>query len=138
MILRIFAGSLVALGCGLFVETARADQSFVCDNGELVQVKRGDLERMKRENACVASHYGLSLHVVPLPVQRPKRAVSRPAPRAEKMSATAEAVKLPSRKPVVSHEIKDVALPPAAYTDYRRVRIINAQPDGRQWFTHKR
>lgn len=121
MILRIFAGSLIALGLGLFSEGAQANQTFMCDDGRMVQVKFEDLERRKRTDACVAAHFGLTVQLVPLPRQRPKDFSGRGLKGAQ--AATPE-------RP----EIGAVA----TSTDYRNVRIINAGPGSTGWYQHTR
>ena len=116
MIARIFALSLIALLAGSLVETARADQSFICDDGKLIQVKANDLERMKRENACVAKHFGglARTRNVPLPTRKPQTGLIRMR-RAE--------------------PAKDATTGPV---NYRMVRIINAAEGGPKWFHHRR
>ena len=53
MILRILAGSIVALGLGLLSEGAKAGQTVMCDDGRLLQVEQKDLERLKRETPAL-------------------------------------------------------------------------------------
>ncbi len=55
--LRILFVSMAALLAGSFLDYARADVGYVCDGNVVVIVAPGELERMKRENACVASHH---------------------------------------------------------------------------------
>lgn len=59
--LRIFIASITVLIVGSLLDHARADVGYVCDGNVVVMVAPRDLERMKRENACVASHYGLQV-----------------------------------------------------------------------------
>jgi hypothetical protein len=114
MIVKVFAASLLALLFGSLIETARADQSFMCDDGTLVQVAAQDLERMKRENACVAKYFGglAATRQVPLPARKPATNLVRLRQAA------------PERTP--DH--------PA---NYRMVRIINAGRDDDKWFHHR-
>ncbi len=58
MILKILAISFFALLVGAFFEGAQADQTFLCDDGKLLQVKSADIERLRRENPCVAKYLG--------------------------------------------------------------------------------
>jgi len=114
MIFRIFAASLMALLAGTLVESARAGQSFICEDGTLVRVEVGQMERMKRENPCVAKHFGLTVvaKIVPLPVRRP------PGPALRTRRAE------PARAPEPSN--------------YRSVRILNARDGASKWFHHRR
>jgi hypothetical protein len=114
MIVRVFAASLLALLVGSLIEKAHADQSFLCDGGKLVQVAAGDLERMKRENACVAKYFGglAATREVPLPMRKPATSL----------------VRLRSTEPERSDD------DPA---DYRMVRIINAGKADPKWFHHR-
>lgn len=146
MIARILAVSGVALVAGYFAEQARADQYFVCKDGRAISVAQGDLEKAKRTNACVARHYGLSL-APPDPGLR-----SSTAPTTSLADhPLAETVELPARRPrtpelrktqtavtqrSTSPRIGKVA--EADNSNYRRVRIINAQPGSPVWFHHKR
>jgi hypothetical protein len=114
MIVRVFAASLLALLCGSLIETARADQSFMCDDGTLVQVAAQDLERMKRENQCVAKYFG-------------GLAVTRNVPLPERKPAT-NLVRLRKTEPERT---------PDRPASYRMVRIINAGKDGEKWFHHR-
>lgn len=40
---------------------ALADEAYVCEGGRIVYVAFGDLERLKRTDACIAAHYGLQI-----------------------------------------------------------------------------
>lgn len=123
MIVRIFAASMMALLAGSLVERARADQSFICDDGSLIQVKSADIERMRRENACVAKHLGtapaslVSAVVVPLPTRKP-------AP--PKLRTTVAAPTSPSEPSV------------AAPARVGMVRILNAAPNEPKWLAPPR
>lgn len=98
MALRILFVSMAALLAGSFIDYARADVGYVCEGNVVVMVPRGELERMKRENACVASHHPhetagkaadtvIATHVGPTPAAR--QAVSNlvPAPVATASAA---------------------------------------------------
>lgn len=122
MILRILAGSIVALGLGFYAEGVRAEQTFMCEDGRLLQVRLQDLERLKRQEPCVAGHYGLVVQHVPLPVKRP----ARPSEPVLKGAKAPE----PTERPVGAMA--------QATSDYRHVRIINARPGSPVWYTHKR
>mgnify|MGYP001819034291 FL=1 len=123
MILRIIAGSAIALGLGLMTESVRAAQTFLCEDGRVLQVELKNLERLKREDACVASHYGIKVKLVPLPVKRPARPVVGALKGSKKPA--------PPRR-----EIGVVAA--SATSSFRNVRIINARGGGARWFQHRR
>lgn len=54
-----FASLLVAaIGAPV---SAFADEAYVCEGGRIVYVAFGDLERLKRTDACIAAHYGLQV-----------------------------------------------------------------------------
>lgn len=115
MIFRVFAAAVMALIAGSIVERARADQSFICADGSLVQVKSGDLARMKRENACVASYFGgqSSAAPIPLPVRKPTRVGMRMQRAEPEVRSTRQST-------------------------YRVVRIINAGDGEPKWHHHRR
>ncbi|MBU2532752.1 MAG: hypothetical protein KKB37_08425 [Alphaproteobacteria bacterium] len=123
MILRILTGSVVALSLGFYAEAARAGQTFICGDGRLLQVELADIEQLKRTDACVAAHYGLSVMPVPLPVKRPKRTVQLDALKGTKGAAP---------PPPATDRVADMSV------DYRRVRIINARQGQDAWFVHTR
>jgi hypothetical protein len=121
MILRIFAASMLALVAGSIAERAKADQSFVCEDGSLVQVRAADLERMKRENACVAQYFGgigTTAAGLPLPVRKP--AVRAPEP-------TGVGIRTRRAEPDT---------PPENASPHRMVRIINAVEGESRWYRH--
>lgn len=112
MIWRIFAASLMALLAGSLVERARADQAFFCEDGSLVQVKADELDAAKRQNPCVARHFGQKVvAAVPLPVRKP-------APVKIRTTQTAA----------------PVATPDKTKSSYRMVRILNAESPAERWF----
>lgn len=123
MILRILTGSVIALGLGFAAESAHAAQTFLCEDGRVLQVKLHDIERMKREVPCVAAAFGLEVKPVPLPVKRPKR--------------TATPV-LKGTKTIAKTLSQDIGTLAQTSNNHRRVRIINAQPGSRPWFEHTR
>ena len=92
-------------------------------SGTVLQVALRNLERLKREDACVAAHYGMTVKLVPLPVKRPSRRVVRKLKGSKKPA--------PPRR-----EIGVVAA--RATSSFRNVRIINARGGGAKWFQHRR
>ena len=122
MILRILVASIVALCLGFYAETSQAGQSFICEDGRLLQLEMRDIERLKREDPCIAAHFGVTIGKVPLPVKRPEMTVVSGLKGAQQAAAA-------------EREIGAVA---EVSVDYRRVRIINAPPSGQAWFNHTR
>lgn len=57
-VLKLLMTATFALVAGWFVELAKADEAYVCEGGRIAYVKLGQLERMKREDPCIASYYG--------------------------------------------------------------------------------
>ena len=100
----------VALVAGAWVEAARADEAYICERGRVVYVKPGELETMKLQDPCVAGNFG----------QVP--AATAPAPR--------EALSAPATE-VAKHQVAEPV------SDFRNVRIINAEPGSDAWFKHR-
>lgn len=126
MILRILSGSVIALGLGLYAESADAAQTFLCSDGRVLNVELADLERAKRDEPCVAQHFAagdFQAVSVPLPVKRPAGFELRPL----KETAETDTSRLGRRGDRAD-----------AVVDYRNVRIINPSRDGSTWFTHRR
>jgi hypothetical protein len=105
-VIRLFATAFVALLAGWLVESARADEAYVCEGGRIVDVKLGELERLKREDACIAQYYGL-----PAPGQPPATAARELKPTTSAGEAAAK--------------------PPQATAS--GLRVINSTESGR-WF----
>ena len=61
MTLRISVISLVLLTIASGVEEANGGQYFLCEDGRTLEVELKDLPRMKREDACIARHFGLNV-----------------------------------------------------------------------------
>ena len=148
MILRMLSVSVLALATGAMLETARASQFFVCDDGRTIEVARGDLETAKRENECVAKHFGLTIKkakpaadqsTVPAketaaPGSSPKLKIVLPVrkPKPAKLRATAAA------QPRNRDRLSSTRLAAVPSASYRRVRVINAQTPSERWFLHTR
>lgn len=130
MIVRIFAASVMALLAGSLVERARADQAFICDDGSLIQVKPADIERMRRENACVAKYLGPARETTPTTETSEPR---EPAPR----DVANASIPLPARKPKAPALRTTLAAPSAAPRSeparIGMVRILNAGKDEPKW-----
>lgn len=157
--MRMVAVSVLALTAGALVETSRAGQFFVCKDGSTIEIASDQLAKAKRENPCIAEHFGLAVTPAKPSATKPraakvKAAVEAARSRTADLKSAAEAsqmVVLPVRKPQRTKlRSTDVAAPPrpagaikqrvaaAAGGDYRRVRVINARSPAGQWFIHKR
>jgi len=63
------AAALVATGLA-WASSVRAEQAFLCEEGRIALARvDADLERLKREDACVAAYFGLKVEEK-APVQR--------------------------------------------------------------------
>lgn len=108
--IKLLATATIALVAGWFVEAARADEAYVCEGGRIVYVKMGQLERLKREDPCIAQYYGL------------------PAPGASTTQSAAAGS--PHLKPSTSTQESSSSAASAAAGG---LRVINAAESGR-WF----
>ena len=125
---------------------ARAAEAYLCGPDTIVYVKADELEFKKRTDACIASHYGLTVDAAqpaagkPSPVKSaaaktsPVKSVAEKAPTAPSANlrplADADIVLARSRAPT------RLAAATAPDTDFRNVRVLNpTSPDG-VWFRH--
>lgn len=140
---------------------ARADEAFLCGPSSLVYVKSEDVEARKKTDPCVAAYFGLTVPPAATPALGPaapaeagqSRQAGAPAVRTiARPKADAAAAARPDFKTFAASETPETAsaashvstaflappvLPsPAPDTDFRNVRIINAEPGGEQWFKH--
>ena len=152
---------ITALGIatGLTTHAAHADDAYVCDGGRLVYARPETLEKLKQTDPCIQAFYrstpaapaAAAAPVATAPAQsapasspiasptpsvtaKNKAPSAKPAPLKDTRDAAAKAApsKSESAKPVAAKPIE-----PAAGTDFRNVRIINA-PDGPEFFRHDR
>lgn len=142
MLLR---GSIAVLAFAMSALTqtpmAHADEAYVCDAGHVVYVKPGELEAMKRSDACIASYYGITL----APPSAPAVAGPVKAPQIELKKLDDPEQQANSGKPSTMRfayasgtaEIRYRAPPlAAAETDFRNVRLINGGAESGGWFRH--
>lgn len=136
-----------------------AAEAFLCGPDEVIYVEVADLERMKRTNACIAAHYGLEIEPAQnAPKANPANGVkpqvkSKPATAAATAPAaksdTARSLKFRPLTEAPVKVAKPVALAtlnkrsvepavPSVGTDYRNVRVLNAQSDADAWYHHAR
>jgi hypothetical protein len=138
------AGLAVLAAWGAGAQPAFADEAYLCDGGRIVYVKLGDLERMKATDACIASHYGLTIAAPPAAAAQPvatdaarTQAPAKPAPPALSLTTISE-VATPVRA-ARQQSAATAARPAVAHpaTDFRNVTVINAAP-GENVFRHAR
>lgn len=140
-IAAIAAMSAVAFTAGAVGASAYGGETFVCEDGSTLTVRAGDLDVLKRTNACVAAHFGLKVSAargsgVPLPVRRPLGSISGER-MAEDIAAMPREVAAPRPKPMTTGSIAGGEAPEEIGT-FRRVRILNPSPGGSDVFLHTR
>ena len=149
----VFAIALSCAAIWALLNEAKADDAYLCDDGKIIKVALQDLDWMKRNNACIAAHFGLpspTAIVPPLPVQRvkfvPKKPKnlqiaaidpqsSRPAQPKPASSKKRQSAKLVAQPKMVTKP-KAVEFP-AEKPNYRDVIIINASPGAPRVFHHR-
>lgn len=127
--MTIIKGCLVAalaLAAGAAVEAARADEAYVCDQGRVVYVKPGELEIKKQQDPCIARYFDN------IPSSKPDAQAAAAAAGRVAASAPSPAAPLP---PVPAATAAPKSEPSS---DFRKVRIINADPGSDGWFRHRR
>lgn len=132
-------------------ERAAGAEAYLCDADRVVYVEVQDLERMKRTDPCIASYYGMKVEA-PVKPETPAAAAKSPAPVAvaqrtlkpANKAAAPVALKAlddtPARSASAPIKQAQLMLPAtsAPGTDYRNVRVLNAQSAEDQWFHHTR
>ncbi|MFN3868556.1 MAG: hypothetical protein ACK4MF_05765 [Hyphomicrobiaceae bacterium] len=150
---------IVPLVLVIIAHRSHADVAYVCDGGRVVNVRSGELERMKRTDPCIAAYHGLEVAPPlppPLPARNPRLAANdagiagpvSPVPSAVPATEAAPASRASLMAPRVERVVFSHALPgnqrvetptmPSAPVDFRRVPIINAQPGASAIFVHTR
>lgn len=131
---------------GILAGSVAADEAFLCEGGRIVYVKFGDLERLKRTDACIAGYFGLKVEV-----EVEDKASDRAAAAGKALEA-GPAAKAPPPKfrtlnePAHQRAAYRVnagrtaqAVPAAApAADYRNVSVINASDAASAVFAHRR
>jgi hypothetical protein len=131
-------GFLAATG----VEAVRAEEAFLCDGGRIVKVSPGQLEDLRRTDACVAAFHGLKIKTAP----RLETGAIAPDPASEMVAQPPAARVEPNRAgpqsgagaAVEHHAVIAVPTRPLAGTDYRNVVLLNAAPGQPGVFRHDR
>ncbi|MEM7777236.1 MAG: hypothetical protein AAF732_16660 [Pseudomonadota bacterium] len=116
----VLAVTALALWAGSLVERARADETFVCENGKVITIQAGQRARLSGAKPCTAGWVKTltAAHIMPLPAVHPRRqplAPPRPVPVAVKAEPPA----------------------PEQPSNYRRVQVINAASLATRWFHHR-
>lgn len=140
-------GFLAATG----VEAVRADEAYLCEDGRIVKVAPGQLEALKRTDACIAAYYGLKIEAAPpietgaiAPAARRSPAADPPPALDKEARPAATAASKPAA--TVASKPARIALksiapsgPPraAAGTDYRNVVVLNAGPGQPAIYRHE-
>ena len=154
MIRRIFPVAFLAAAFGP-VTPAAADEAYICDAGRIVYVKPGQLESLKRTDACIAGYYGLTVEtpvkadtIVKAPAKSPAAASVPKVPPGgavkgltlEREARAAAAKEMPQPAVAVVKSPKPIEKPAptpvAATSDYRNVVILNATPGPGGIFRH--
>lgn len=137
--LRPLLAALLGTILGFLITAARAEEAYLCADGSVVYVKVGQIEEMKRTNACVAAHYGLQVQPSqttvepPTPATNAAQAGQPTAPALRTLPAGDEPVAAPP-----AQRTREAVLRVAPSADFRRVKVINAQSDAEGWFHHQR
>ena len=127
---------------------ARADEAFLCGPNTVVYVKAEDLELKKKTDPCIAAFFGLTVAPAGKADHGPVRTIATPKaggsppPAAQSTAPEFKTLAAPeTAEPVAPLREQSAALqaPRASPgTDFRNVRIINAEPGGEQWFKHEK
>ncbi len=154
MIRRIIPAAFLAAAFGP-ATPAFADEAYICDAGRIVYVKPGQLESLKRTDACIAGYYGLTVETpvkagtdVKAPAKSPAAASVPKVPPGgaakgltlEREARAAAGKETPQPAVAVVKSPKPIEKPAptlvAATSDYRNVVILNAAPGTGGIFRH--
>ena len=99
----------------------RADDAYVCDGGRLVYARPETLDKLKQTDPCIAGYFKFSATPVQAAPTGPAELVApQSAPGALKPRPT-------PGKSAAARVVAPKAPAAAAGTDYRNVRVINAE-----------
>ena len=142
---RVSAG--FAVTASTFVLSAlnapvRADDAYLCGPDTVVYVAAEDLEAKKHSDPCIAGYYGITLEPTAKSANTAaiKSAKSEAQPSKTSLAATLKPLtdsEIPSR--VGPNLQRQASLePPHATpgTDYRNVKVLNAETPESSWFRH--
>lgn len=116
-VMKLLFTALIALTAGWFVESAKADEAYVCEGGRIVYVKMGQLERLKREDSCIAGYYGLTVDGAAATAQSGQTRNDNSTPSSARGAAGSSGVAAQEQAP-------------------QQLKVINANESGR-WFTQR-
>lgn len=123
----------------------RADEAFLCGPDNIIYVKPSEIEQKKKTDPCVARSYGLAIeeHGAKAPENRVAESEAPGAVKpAEQKPVSLKALQSPETAERVRRDPERTAALqpplPAADTDFRNVRVLNASSPGEQWFKHTR
>jgi hypothetical protein len=117
MIFRVNIIATIALVGGALVEQTRADEVYLCDGGRLVYVKFGELEKLKRTDACIAGYFSGKT------ADNARNSVAANVAVTERTNKIG--IILPTRKP--RHRIRKVS----AWPSFTGLEILNARTASR-------
>lgn len=137
-----FAVSVSGLALTSMCASARADEAYLCGPDKIVYVAVEDLEAKKHSDPCIAAYYGIKIDVDAAPVLKPEKQAAKPADKTSSASVTAALkplsdAEIPSRtSPALQRQAS--LEPPRAMpgTDFRNVKILNAESPEAEWFRH--
>ncbi len=143
--LCFLAGVFLATG----IETARADEGFLCPGNRIVYVKFGDIERMKATDPCIASYFGITLPAAATPSEKTKSSAAALAPAVLQAPADPATplilrplsdpdLAARANAPVREAAVRQVPPQAAIGTDFRNVRVLNPQQAQSAIFVHAR
>lgn len=151
---KVLGVAALALIAGVVIENApaKAAEVFVCEGGRLVRVKPGELERLKRTDACIARYFGLSVggpetvqpEAAPAdtepftPQPRPGRPPRDAGPTTPIAHGSGE-----DRAETVGRVIEAAPAPgearrPKPPSDHRNVLLLNSEPGASPYFILRR
>lgn len=152
---------------GFVAFPVQADEAYVCEGGRVIYVKFGELDVLKRTDPCIAAYYRLDLKEPKSPMAEPENDGARPTEARSPASAESAVVKTagngqrqvdraPVSAPALAKPAQQAAsqpsgtvgrivdrappTPPVAHpeTDFRNVRVLNAQPGDSALYRHLR
>jgi hypothetical protein len=137
-----FAVSISGLALTSLGASARADEAYLCGPDKVVYVAVADLEAKKHSDPCIAAYYGIKIEADAAPAAMPEKQASKPAEKMTSARVTAALkplsdAEIPSRtSPALQRQAS--LEPPRAMpgTDFRNVKVLNAESPEAEWFRH--
>lgn len=121
---------------------ATAAEAFLCDKDRVVYVEAGQLEELKKSDACIAAYFGIKLNT---PAAAPATSKDGAPLDLKTLTETGSADRFVPGQNDLRRRVAALdtsgkpKTPPAAApgTDFRNVKVLNAS-DGDGWFRHAR